>query len=523
MDQPTAHLAIDLGAESGRLIVGALSGASGAQRLEVTEVHRFDNVPLRQLGESHWDFESIKREIFIGMKAAAQWCQARSMQLSSVGADTWGVDFALLGPDAYLLGPPRTYRDARHAAGLAAVDSAMSPADRFKLSGVVRSSINTLAQLRARVEADDRELSRATHIAMMADLIHQLLSGELTSELCLASTSELLDVSAEAWNSTLVSLASGRGAQLGVSGPALNLLPLKAPGTVLGPLRFDVATRTRVGQQCMVVLPSSHDTACAVAAVPAAASGDKSTWAFLSSGTWSLLGVEAPRPCLTAAAFEAGLTNERAVGGGFRTQRNIVGLFVLTELRRDLRQRGKNYSYDQLTQLAAAALATHGDAIPAIDINAPPLAEPGNAVEKILALIRAVPSPRASKSKSKPKPAPAMLATPGPGELCLSILKGLAAEYARSIKLIEKLTGRKISVLHIVGGGSKNDLLNQLTATATGLPVIAGPVEATAIGNVLIQAMGLGAVADLRALREIVARSFPSRTFAPSESKERRA
>ncbi len=519
MDHPTAHLAIDLGAESGRLIVGVLSGPSGLRHLEIAEVHRFDNVPLRQLGESHWDFESLKREIFIGMKATAAWCLARSLPLASVGVDSWGVDYALLGPDGYLLAAPRTYRDARHAAGLAALDLALDRPARFALSGVAPSTINTLAQLRARADAGDPDLARCSHIAMIADLIHHLLSGELASETCLASTTEMLDAARGTWSVPLAALsASGAGAAI-----IAKLLPVRPPGTVLGPLRFDVATRTRVGQQCQVVLPAALDTACAVAAVPAVSAPGNSTWAFISSGTCSLIGVESAAAALSAKALKAGLTNERAAAAAethtFRTQHNLVGLFVLAELRRDLRQRGKNYSYDQLIQLATATMAAKGDAVTAIDVSAPQLAVPGDAVEKIIALAQSPAGIR--KAKPGPKTTQPLISSHlhPPGELVLSVLKGLAAEYARSISLISSVTARPISAIHIVGGGSKNDLLCQLTADATGLSVFAGPAEATAIGNILIQALGLGRVASHADLRAIVGRSFPPRTFTPTSPK----
>lgn len=482
-----AWVAVDLGAESGRVIVGTLTpeAASGRPRLGLLEVHRFVHEPLSTDGGLYWNVTHIWDNVLRGLRQAGEMASSRDLRIESVGIDTWGVDYALVDASGQLLSAPRCYRDTRCRRGEAIVKKNIGSARLYEITGIQEMAINTLVQMAAAIDAGDDAIKKAHRFLMMADYLHTLLGGEPRNELSNASTTQLLDARTADWSAEL----------LGAIGIPRRMFGTPcAPGTVLGVLRDDVAQATGLGRDVRIVTPGSHDTASAVAAVPAI----EGSWAYLSSGTWSLLGIELEEPILTEQARRAGFTNERGVGGKIRFLKNIIGLWLVQELRRDLEKHGTKLDYVQLTQAAADAIAFRSR------INAfhPSLIAPGGAVEKIRAL---------SREAGDPEPTT-------PGELARCCLEGLAMAYLRVLDELESLAQRRIDVIHIVGGGSRNALLNQMAADATNRRVVVGPAEATAAGNIMVQAMTGGHVANLASIRAVVADSFQTEEYTPADA-----
>lgn len=485
-----AYVAIDLGAESGRVIIGTLSQdpASLPAKLDLSEIHRFRHEPLTIDGALRWNLPHIWNEILAGLSAAAAHARAHAVRVVSIGVDTWGVDFVLLDAAGQPLAPPRAYRDPRCNLGAPLVAERIGYERLYGITGIQEMNINTLVQLAGAIAAGDDSPSRARRLLMIPDYLHFLLSGEACNEATIASTSQMLDASTGRWSTELFS-------KIGL--PEGLVLPPRAPGTRLGRLRAELVSKAGFPSDVQIVAPGSHDTASAVAAVPAS----KGSWAYLSSGTWSLIGVELPAPILTEPARRAGFTNERGVSNTIRFLRNVVGLWLLQELRRDLEREGTAFDYAQLTAAAATAQPFRSR----IDAFHPPLATPGGAIDKIKSLARASgdPEPRT------------------PGEFARCCFEALAFAYRTCLDDLESLTREevgRIDTIHIVGGGSKNQLLNQMTADATGRRVVAGPAEATAAGNILVQAMADGQVNDLVSIRAIVARSFEMIEYRPTDS-----
>ncbi|MGE3108916.1 MAG: rhamnulokinase family protein [Phycisphaerales bacterium] len=521
-----AHVAIDLGAESGRVVVGQIRRAglkNGPDDLTLSlhEVHRFEHKPLALRTGLHWDLCGIWREILDGLKKVAAWSEAGGTPIRSIGVDTWGVDFCFVSEGGAIIGLPRCYRDPRFQRGLERVAARIPPRRLFEWTGIQPLAFNTLFQLEIRREDDPHSELGARHLAMMPDLLHLLLGAEPVNEVTIASTSQLLDARTGEWHRELMSKQA----------ISRNLfLPCAMPGTVVGRLHESVAAQTGLSRDVQVVLPASHDTASAVAAVPAAGGEHSPRWCYVSSGTWSLMGVELDEPVISDAAFEMGFTNELGVprepardvetGSGTRRalprptvrfHKNISGLWLVQECRRALEARGITISYDELTRAAAEAQPLRT----VFDVNDRKLWVPGQVATRI-----------ASEARRTGQPEPAT-----PGELVRACLDSLALEYRRTLGQIESLTRGgsnprgDIEVVHIVGGGGKNRLLNQLTADATRRRVIVGPFEATAAGNLLVQAMGLGAadptndagaIRDLEHLRAVVAASERLDTFEPT-------
>lgn len=467
---PSFHLAIDLGAESGRLMLGTL--ADGRATLE--ELHRFPNTPLRA-GESwHWDISTLFNEVKVGLRKAA----ALEIPFTSISTDSWGLDYVLFDAGGEIIPPTFHYRDPRTARGVAQVHEVISPEKIFAETGLQFMPINTLYQLAAE---NPERLRAAKHLVPVADAFNFLLCGVARAEESLASTTQLYNPRTRDWSACL----------LGALHLPHELFPPIVPsGTVLGPLQPGLARD--LGLPALPVIAGcSHDTGAAVAAVPT--QGDD--WAYLSSGTWSLLGAELSSPLLTEECRACNFTNEIGHGGSVRLLKNIIGLWIVQECRRAWARAGHHYDYVTLMQLAAAA--PPGAARIAPD-DARFLA-PGDMLEAIAACCR-----------ETGQPAPAT-----PGSIIRCVLESLALCYARELANLEKITGKKFTRLHIVGGGSRNDLLNQFTANALGIPVFAGPVEATALGNVLVQALALGLIPSLAAARELVANSFPLTRYEP--------
>jgi rhamnulokinase len=469
----TYYLAVDLGAESGRVMLGTL--AEG--RVSLEEIHRFPNRVVTANGHLHWDLAHLEKEIFAGLEKAAQ----RNVPIAGIGADSWGVDYVLLDARGRGIGQPYCYRDARTTDSPARLFKKMPFAEIYQETGIQLMALNTLFQMEAQQHEDAAVLSNADHFLTMADYFNARFSGVEAVEESLASTTQLYNPKTRTWSDKLI-------ATLGLK---KSLFPKIVPsGTVLGPVVGQLKNHPSLAQ-ARVIATCSHDTGAAVAAVPAQG-GD---WAYLSSGTWSLLGAELSGPLVTDAAREAGFTNEVGIGGTIRFLKNIAGLWVLQECRRAWEAAGQSFTYEELTRLAME----NGPAVAHISLGDTRFLSPGDMPDKITAFCR-----------ETTQPAPATT-----GQFVRTILESLALTYAQTLRQLEGLVGRKFERLHIVGGGSRSNLLNKLAADATGLTVITGPVEATAIGNILIQALALGHLESSGHLRRIVEDSFPTQTFFP--------
>jgi rhamnulokinase len=470
-----SYLALDLGAESGRAILATLEG----HRLELKEVHRFSNLPVRLPTGLYWDTLGLFREMGTGIREAAK----LSPKLDGIAVDTWGVDFGLLGPDGCLLENPRHYRDQRTAGLIKAVASKVPLDEVFRHSGIQFMEINSLYQLCAVQRDSPHILERASHLLFMPDLFNYFLTGAIASERTIASTSQFYDPVTKQFAVEMLRA-------LGISGSFLTRLI--DPGVALAPLLPHLLESSGLKSETMVYTAGSHDTASAVAAVPAR--GDD--WCYISSGTWSLMGVELDQPVINDDSLAANFTNEVGVAGKIRFLKNIPGLWVLQECKRAWDLAGQTFSYAELMEQAAAAEPL--DTVLDLDQFLSPGNHPARIVKHCQDTGQAVPD--------------------SIGSTTLVILYSLAVRYKQILEKLEALTGRKINVIHIVGGGSRNVLLNQLAADVTGRRVIAGPAEATAAGNALTQALGTGAIASLDELRAIVRQSFEVEEFHPRSS-----
>ncbi len=466
-------LAFDLGAESGRGILGSFDG----RRLGLEVLHRFPNGAVRTLDSLHWDVLRLYGEMLHAMRLAA----GKGAAPASLGIDTWGVDFALLGRDGSLLGNPRHYRDPHTEGIMEAAFARVNRADIFRQTGIQFMRFNTLFQLLALQRDGSSLLEAARHLLFIPDLFHYFFTGLKLNELTDASTSQMLDPATLSWAYPLVE-AFGLPRHL--------LGTIVQPGTVLGPLRAGVAAETGL-PPLPVVATATHDTAAAVAAVPAEGTG----WAYISSGTWSLMGVELPRPRVGEAALGANFTNEIGFGPTVRFLKNVMGLWLVQECRRTWERAGQALGYDELMRLAGEAPAFGSIVDP----------DHGGFI-----LPASMPQALADFCRRSGQPAPEGI---GPTIRCA--LESLALRYRWVLEKLEELTGQAIHVIHVVGGGSQNALLCQLTADCCRRPVLAGPVEATAIGNVLVQAIGLGVLGSLAEARAVVRDSFALARYEP--------
>jgi rhamnulokinase len=466
-------LALDIGAESGRGLVGAFDG----DRLGLEVVHRFANAGVRTLDTLHWDVLHLWRSLLETMRKA----HAEHGALASVGVDTWGVDFALLGRDGILLGNPRHYRDPHTEAIMEQTFAKVSRADIFRQTGIQFMRFNTLFQLLALLRDRASILDAAHSLLFMPDLFHYWMTGVQVNEFTDASTSQMIDPVSRTW---------ARGLIRGLGIPEKILGTLVQPGSVLGPMRSSVQAEAGVGA-VPVIAPATHDTAAAVAAVPA----QGEAWAYISSGTWSLMGIETTTPQTGAHALNVNFTNEGGVGGTVRLLKNIMGLWLVQECRRDWERGGVTYDYAALMKLAEAAS-------PFMSI-----VDPDDAS---FVLPASMPAAIADFCRRTNQPVPAE-----PGDVVRCALESLALRYRWVLERLEELAGKRLDTIHIVGGGCQNTLLCQLAADACNRPVVAGPVEATAIGNVLVQAIGLGLLSSLAEGRDVVRRSFEVRIHEP--------
>jgi len=466
----TAHfLAFDLGAESGRAMLGSLDGGV----LGVREIHRFGNEPVRQNGALQWDILYLWQE----MRRALD--DHGGPRLESMGVDGWGVDYALIGERGNLLENPYHYRDRRTSGAMEAVFERVSRERIYAITGIQFLPINTMYQLFAACRATPDLVDAARALVTIPDLLNYWLTGALTSEYTVATTTQFIDARTRTWARRMLD-------EIGL--PTRLLQRLVEPGTVIGTLQPGVAAGCA---GTPVVAPACHDTASAVASLPA--SGKT---AFLSSGTWSLLGTELREPIITARALELNFTNEGGVCGTTRLLKNIGGLWLLQSCRLHWKSQGQDLPYDALLEGAADERLAFRSLI---DPDYPPFLNPID-----------MPASIAEYCRATGQPVPE-----APAAFVRAILESLAFKYRAILESLEELTGRRFDEIRIVGGGSRNRLLKQWTADATGRTVTAGPAEATALGNISLQMLATGAVGSLAEARTIIERSFPVERFEP--------
>lgn len=467
-------VSVDLGAQSGRVAVGSFDG----RRLSVSEVHRFPNVPVRAHERLHWDPLRLLDGILEGLRMAAHQGEG---PLVSVGVDGWGVDFALLDRAGRMLQNPVHYRDRRTESAFREVCRKVPSRRIFDRTGIQLMPINTLYQLWAMQQDADPVLDVAATMLLMPDLFHYWLSGVARCELTEATTTQCYDPIAGDWAWDLLE-------DLGL--PRHLFGEVVPPGTVLGPLRPEVAEGTGLSG-ARVIATASHDTASAIAAVPFRQPGA----AYISSGTWSIVGREVPKPVIDDRSFAANLTNEGGPAGTFQLMSNVTGLWLLQECQRTWGQSGQTSDLATLVTMAEAARPFAS----LVDPNDAVFAPPGDMPARIAGWCR-------STGQALPE---------GPGAMVRCVLESLTLAYRQTIDLLTDASGSAPSAVHIVGGGSRNAMLCQWTADATGLPVWAGPTEASEVGNLLVQAIALGELSSLDEARAVVAASFPPTLYQP--------
>ena len=461
----THHLAIDLGAESGRALLGRFERG----HLSLMEVRRFLNTPITDAGTLRWDVHALRDEI---ARAIVVTCDV----ITSVGVDAWGCDYALLDDRGELVERPYHYRDHRTDAAMASAFSRVSRDEIYRITGIQFLPFNTLVQLHAARTRQPDVLDRAVALLTIPDLMNYWLTGRTACEYTSATTTQCVDAMRRSWATSMLER---------MDLPVRLFGPLVEAGTPLGPLRLPYGR----GSTLTVVAPACHDTGSAVAAVRA--SGDT---AFLSSGTWSLLGVEVPAPVITDRARDLNFTNEGGVLGSTRLLKNIAGLWLLQACRRDWAASGQTLSYNEI---AAAAGNVRLRPATVIDPDNPAFLNPPNMPEAI-----------ADACRGTGQQVPANSA-----EFARVIFDSLALKYRIVLEWLEELTGRTLTTIRVVGGGARNRLLNQLIADATGRVVIAGPVEATALGNLAMQLLATGQVGSLDEARDVIEHSFPTERF----------
>ncbi len=475
--------AVDIGASSGRVILGRVQagGAGGENSVELEVVHRFPNGVVEIDGGLRWDFNALFAEVLKGLSAAATVAAVQGERVASIGIDTWAVDYGLVNAAGDLTAQPFSYRDDRSRTAVEPVHRKLDPARLYGTTGLQFLQFNTIYQLASEPDLDGLQA------LLIPDLIAFLLTGQRRTEATNASTTGLFDAVAGEWATEFLT-ALGLRKDL--------FPPLVQPGETVGTLLPAIAAQVGLPPETQVVAVGSHDTASAVAAVPA----QEEDFAYVSSGTWSLVGLELKHPVLTEASREANFTNERGVDGTIRYLRNMGGLWLLSECQRTWAQEGFRPELPALLT-AAAALPPGG---PQINPDDPYFIAPDNMPDRIRAAVRRT-------GEVLPN---------DPAAITRCIMDSLAAGYARTIRDAERLADRSVDVVHVVGGGSQNRLLCQLTADATGRKVVAGPVEATALGNVLVQARAAGSVTgSLGELRALVVASSPLQVFVPELSR----
>ena len=464
-------LAFDLGATSGRSILGIFDG----NHFEMREITRFPNAMIELHGKYFWDIFGLYKSMIEGLKA----CVKQGIKLTSIGIDTWGIDFGYIGKDGTILGLPRAYRDPYTNGSPEDYFKLMSREQVYGLTGIQIMNINSLYQLFRAKQDNFSPLLQADKILFMPDLLSYMLTGKQVCEYTEASTSQILNPVTRQFEPSLL-------AAMNVSEKLLH--PLIDPGTIIGTLTDEIVAETGI-DKVPVVAVAGHDTASAILAVPA----ENPNFAYLSSGTWSLMGVETETPVLTKVSYENNFTNEGGVEGTTHFLKNITGMWLLEQCRKEWEREGRTYTYSALMEMAAQT--TYHKSY--VDPDDPHLANPVSMTETIAAIC---------KEKGMKPPS-------SDAEFIRCIFDSLVRCYINVVDMLSDMISFPIEKLHIIGGGSQNDLINQMTADALGIPVIAGPSEATAIGNCMMQAKAAGLVKDRWEIRRIVAKSFNVKTF----------
>ena len=468
-----SYLAFDLGAESGRAMLARFEGGSVA----MDEIHRFANAPITEDGTLRWNVDALWREMRQALSLAG------SSPLDGIAVDTWGVDYALLTADRTLVENPYHYRDARNAPAMAAALELMSREEIYAATGVQFLTINTIYQLFAATRQTPDAIDAATRFVMIPDVFNLWLTGEVFCEYTDASTTQLINPRTRTWATDVMTR---------LNLPKRLAATIVEPGSIIGPIREDAAAGTRLAGT-PIVASASHDTASAVAAITA-----RDGTAFISSGTWSLVGTELDAPVLTPRAMQLNFSNEGGVEGTTRFLKNVMGLWLLQRCRQSWSQRNMQFSYAELMD-AASREPAFGHLVDPDDSSFSNPDDMPDAIDRFC--------------QRTDQPAPST-----PGAYARAVFDSLALKYRLVLRDLQSLVERPISRIRVIGGGSQNALLNQLTADATGLPVVAGPVEATALGNVAVQMLATGAVASLADARNIIDRSVPTTLFTPRDS-----
>lgn len=476
--QERRFLAIDLGAESGRLIIGTLKD----EKLYLEEIHRFTNKPVEILGRLFWNVTQIFQDIKEGISKAF----AKYKNIESIGIDTWGVDFGLISKEGYIVGIPVCYRDHRTDGILEKAFKIMSKERIYQLTGIQIMQINTLFQLYSMVLEKSSLFNSTYKILFMPDLFNFMLTGEIRTEFSIATTSQLYNPMKDKWEEEI----------LEKFGIPLDIMPQIFPsGTEVGKLHKKIQEELGI-PEVSVIAPCEHDTGCAVVGVP----GEGNDWAYISSGTWSLMGVEISEPIINEESLKANFTNEGGYNRTFRFLKNIMGLWLLQRVRREWAKEGDELSYSEITKLAEEEKPFQYFVNP----DDPSFLNPQSMIKAIQDYCK--------KTKQE--------VPERKGEIVRCIIESLAFRYKDVFDDLEQILKRKIKILHIVGGGSQNYLLSQFTANVLGIPVITGPVEATALGNIAVQAITCGAVENIVKAREIIKNSSEMRIYHPQDSEE---
>jgi rhamnulokinase len=480
------YIAVDLGAESGRVMIGSVcrghpgrdAGGTPATQLVLEEIHRFGNGPIKENGSLKWDFHKLISEIKAGIGKAMK---TAGDDIAGIGVDSWGVDFGLLDDAGELIENPYHYRDSRTNGMMERAFELLGKREIYENTGLQFMQLNSVYQLLAMRLADSPALAKAKNLIFMADLVSYFLCGEIFAEYSLASTSQFMDMRTSRWSKEVLDRLS----------LPVDILPkVVKPGTIVGRLTPEVQKELGCGPVPVIAI-GSHDTASAVAGVPAG----RGNWAYLSSGTWSLMGVEIPEAIINDETFEYEFTNEGGVENTIRLLKNIMGLWLMQECRRHWKKAGADLSYDELTSLAEKAEPFAGF----LNVDNGAFLAPGDMPKRINEYLA-----RTGQKTTQDK-----------GQINRMIMESLALKYRQVMEAIEDVTGDTIEVLHIVGGGIKNELLCQFTANATGKKVITGPIEATASGNILMQAKATEQIETLDRAREIVRNSFDLKEYQP--------
>jgi rhamnulokinase len=478
MSEVRTYLAIDIGAESGRAILGSLNDKG----LTLTETHRFSNGPVRLNDGLHWDVLELWSDIKHGIIKSSK----VNNKIDGIGLDTWAVDFALLDKNDGLLGNPFHYRDVRTDGMLEEAFKIMSRSEIFANSGIQFMQLNTLYQLIAAGRTNPALFDMAKTFLTIPDLFNFWLSGELTNEFTNATTTQCFDPQKRSWSANILNAFNI---------PTHLFQPVTDSGTRIGTLLPSLVEELNVSP-IPVIAPACHDTGSAVVAVPAI----EKDFAWISSGTWSIMGVEADKPVINEKALEYNFTNEGGVFGTWRLSKNIMGLWLVQECRREWMRQGEEISFDALTQLAAESEAFYSVIDPDFDEFLHPGDMPSRIQKYCVDTGQRVPQTK--------------------GQIIRLALEGIALKYRLVLERLEELTGKHLSPIHIIGGGTKNHLLNQFTANSTNRAVITGPVEATAIGNILMQSIALKHLNSLAEAREVVRASFEPETYEPNHDSD---